>query len=100
MKAWLHSWSAEIPSEIASPYELACFELRNAFPDVEWTVRIDPEMGEGYRVYPENSQWVVTGGETGVLYGAYEMIRKHFAGQPAPFASESAPRYPLRMINC
>ena len=100
MKAWLHSWSAEIPSEIASPFDLACFELRNAFPDVEWTVRIDPEMGEGYRVYPENSQWVVTGGETGVLYGAYEMIRKHFAGQPAPFASESAPRYPLRMINC
>ena len=100
MKAWLCNCSCEIPADIASSYELACYELKHAFPDIPWIVRLSPEMGDAYRVCRENGQWTVSGGETGVLYGAYEMIRKKYSGQQAPFAAESAPAYSLRMINC
>ena len=100
MKAWLHNCAGEIPKEIGSAYDLACFELNSAFPDIQWHIRLDPKMGDAYRVYPENGRWTVSGGETGILYGAYSMIRKKDSGQPAPFSAESAPAYSLRMINC
>ena len=88
MKAWLHNCAGEIPKEIRSAYDLACFELNSAFPDIQWHIRLDPEMGDAYRVYPENGRWTVSGGETGILYGAYSMIRKKDSGQPAPFTAE------------
>ncbi len=100
MKAWLHQCPGEIPQGIAAPCEMAEYELNNAFPESAWTIRVVPEMKDGYRIRQENGSWVLTGGDTGVLYGAYAMIRKYYSGQPAPAAEESAPRYALRMINC
>ena len=100
MKAWLHQCPGEIPQGIASPCEMAGYELKNTFPETAWTIRVVPEMKDGYRICQENGSWVLSGGDTGVLYGAYAMIRKYYSGRQAPAAVESAPRYALRMINC
>ena len=100
MKAWLHQCPGEIPKGMVSPCEMAKFELDNTFPETAWKIRVVPEMKDGYRIDQEDDSWVLSGGETGVLYGAYAMIRKLYSGQQAPVETESSPRYGLRMINC
>ena len=100
MKAWLHQCSGEIPKGMGSPCEMAKYELDNTFPETEWTICVVPEMKDGYRIDQDDGRWVLSGGETGVLYGAYAMIRKYYSGQQVPVEMESLPRYGLRMINC
>ena len=100
MKAWLHQCPGEIPKGMVSPCEMAKFELDNTFPETAWKIRVVPEMKDGYRIDQEDDSWVLSGGETGVLYGAYAMIRKLYSGQQVPVETESSPRYELRMINC
>ena len=100
MKAWLHQCPGEIPKGMVSPCEMAKFELDNTFPETAWKIRVVPEMKDGYRIDQEDDSWVLSGGETGVLYGAYVMIRKLYSGQQVPVETESSPRYELRMINC
>ena len=100
MKAWLHQCPGEIPKGMGSPCEMAKYELDNTFPETEWTICVVPEMKDGYRIDQDDGRWVLSGGETGVLYGAYAMIRKYYSGQQVPVQMESLPRYGLRMINC
>ena len=93
---WLSKF-APLPEDfsgIQTPADLARWELSNWLPEHSFTLETDPSMGDGFRI----SGSTITGGETGLLYGAYALLRHMQAGAPLP--SESCPRYPLRMIDC
>ena len=90
---WLPFLSQDMPADLVSPADVARFELEQA--GVSARLRIDPSLGEGWEIAGDT----VTGGEIGVLYGAYRLLMARAAGQPLPSGLQQ-PRYPLRMINC
>ncbi len=100
MNAWLRQLSWTVPEDLSTPAEIARFELEHALPGVSVSLNEDISLGEGYRVERVPSGWHVTGGSTGLLYGAYALILKHISGEPVTDSFSSAPFYPLRMINC
>ena len=101
MKAWLSRLDSDLAFSPSSPEELARCELSAALPDTLFRVVTDPSLGEGYRISRESDgSLTVSGGKTGVLYGAYALIRLVLAGESIPDAFSSAPKYALRMINC
>ena len=91
--AWLPFLAREIPAGLATPADVARFELEQAGAKASLTV--DPAMGEGWEISGDG----ITGGETGVLYGAYRLLMARAAGEAVPTGVQR-PRYPLRMINC
>ena len=101
MKAWLSRLNADLSCAPSSPEELARRELSAALPDTACSVVTDPGLGEGWSISrkPDGSL-AVTGGKTGVLYGAYALIRRVLSGEAVPDFSSSLPKYALRMINC
>ena len=101
MKAWLSRLDADLSFNPSSPEETACAELSAALSGTVCRVVTDLSMEEGYRIVRESDgYYTVTGGKTGVLYGAYALIRFALSGSPLPEFLTSAPKYPLRMINC
>ena len=101
MKAWLSGYDADLSYAPASPEDLARFELSAAMPGTPCRVVTDPALGEGYRISRgEDGSYTVAGGRTGVLYGAYALIRLALSGETVPGSFSSAPKYALRMINC
>ena len=90
---WLPFLPQDIPAGLSSPLETARFELRQA--GVSAALRVDPTMGDGWSVEDDT----VTGGPTGVLYGAYRLLMARQAGESLPQGVQQ-PRYPLRMLNC
>ena len=100
MNLWLTRLKEPVPAGLETPAELARFELSRAFPDAQVELAEQSAMGEGYRIdsLPGGSIRI-TGGSTGVLYGAYRLILDRFCGETAA-AAESAPKYALRMIDC
>ena len=100
MKAWL-SRLQDLDFSPASPEELAKFELGSALPSLSVRLEADPAMGEGYRIRREpDGGTVISGGSSGILYGAYALIRSSLSGVSLPEDYASAPRYSLRMIDC
>ena len=100
MNLWLTRLKEPVPAGLETPAELARFELSRAFPDVQVELAEQSAMGEGYRIDPLPGGSIrITGGSTGVLYGAYRLILDRFCGETAT-AVESAPKYALRMIDC
>jgi len=77
-----------------SPLQLASWEL--AHGKIPGSIRLqpDPEMGDAFRFDGE----VLSGGETGLLYGVYALLLAQTSGSRIP--TESRPRFPLRMIDC
>ena len=100
MKNWLQSLNWEIPDHLSAPSDVARYELDRALPDFPVTLKNDPGMGDGYRLQKTGSGWEISGGETGLLYGAYALILKNQCGGDLPDTIESSPFYGLRMINC
>ena len=100
MQAWLRRFSPDLPDTLSSPLSVARFELDHALPAVPVSFSPDPEMGDGWRIVRRPGGWDIRGGETGILYGAYHLIRSRLADRELPDASESSPMYALRMINC
>ena len=100
MNLWLTRLKEPVPAGLETPAELARFELSRAFPDAQVELAEQSAMGEGYRIDPLPGGSIrITGGSTGVLYGAYRLILDRFCGETAA-AVESAPKYALRMIDC
>ena len=101
MKAWLSGYNADLSYTPASPEELAHYELSAALPGLSCHIVTKPDLGEGYCILRESDgSYTVSGGQTGVLYGAYALIRLSLSGESLPASLSSAPRYALRMINC
>ena len=95
---WLKMLQEPVPSHCRTPQEVARAELASALRDAAPTLKEDPGMGDGYEYLPEEG--VLRGGRTGLLYGAYDLIRRRFSGADPAAAFRSAPRYALRMVNC
>ncbi len=101
MKAWLSKLTQDIDFSPSSPEELARFELSCAFPGLSFAVQTVPALGEGYEIRRLGDRsFTISGGSSGVLYGAYALIRCALSGKNLPDFLASAPRYSLRMINC
>ena len=101
MKAWLSRLKADLSVSPASAADLARSELSSAFPGMTFHVMPDHALGESYRITcEEDGSYTVSGGETGVLYGAYALIRCALSGGSLPASLSSSPKYALRMINC
>lgn len=101
--SWLPFLPCGVSDQWTAPRQVAESELAQALPAVApgktVQVRVDASMGEGYRLEASSDGYTVTGGETGVLYGAYRLLMALAAGESLPEGMQS-PRYGLRMINC
>lgn len=95
--AWLQCLKNPVPETLKRPLQVADFEARQAAENVCFAV--DPALGEGYMLEKAGDGYRITGGETGVLYGAYALIRALNAGEALPEGIQR-PCYPLRMIDC
>ncbi len=62
------------------------------------TVQVCPDLSEGYEVLAAEGGYVLRGGKTGVLYGAYALLMR-LAARMNPVTSWTEPRFALRMIN-
>lgn len=83
-----------------SPSGLANEELRKNIPDQFFQLNCISDMGESFVIDRVTDGWILTGGEAGILYGAYEILRSRFSHTPLPEHVESSPRYSFRMIDC
>ncbi len=102
-RAWLNDLTTPLAPDLQTPAQVAAFELEHFFdgraqkPQVR--LEEDPGMGEAWSVCKDNGGYVVRGGEAGLLYGTYALIRSYVTSK---HLSEEVhtPYYPLRMINC
>ena len=83
-----------------SPSALANEELRKNIPDQFFQLNCISDMGESFVLDRIKDGWILTGGEAGILYGAYEILRSRFSQTKLPDHLESSPRYSFRMIDC
>ena len=101
MKAWLAKMGDELSFLPSTAEELARYELSEALPDTVFHLKTDYNLGEGYQIRREaDGSYMVSGGKTGILYGAYALIRCMLSRKTMPEYLSSSPKYPLRMINC
>ncbi len=101
-KAWLKSLDRPVPAELQKPAEVAAFEAETYFrfhrSGGSACFQVEKEMGESYAVTRAGDGFLIRGGETGVLYGAYALIRCLETGEELPEGAQK-PRYGLRMID-
>ena len=100
MNAWLNRFPLSRPAEPSSPSETAALELTCACPDLKVSLNLQKEMGDRFAISGDPSGYYLSGGESGLLYGAWHLIFSHAANDLFSGSMESAPRYAFRMINC
>ena len=99
-RTWLRALTAPLPEGLASPLETARFELNAFYPaDQVPEICFREEMGDSYRIERADGRLRLSGGKTGVLYGAYALIFASVCGTSVRLGS-SAPYYPLRVLSC
>ena len=100
---WLPFLTKDVPAELTSPVDVARFELDQALPVVApgLTVELCPNgEGEAFTLKHEGDTVTISGGEVGVLYGAYRALMALHCGEKLPADHTQQPKYALRMINC
>ncbi|MBQ9195971.1 MAG: alpha-glucuronidase [Clostridia bacterium] len=95
--AWLREQRAPIPEALKTPLETAAYEARQIADNVRFAFK--PGMGEGYALEQTGNGYCVTGGETGVLYGAHALARALLLKERLP-QGVCQPHYALRMVDC
>ena len=101
MNLWLSKLGKTPPVTLRTPAETARFELESFFPHIPFDLYEQPHMGDAYQIVPGNDgSFSITGGITGLLYGAYRLIMDTLCGKALTGTVTSAPKYSLRMINC
>ena len=99
-RAWLRRMADKLPEGLDTPLAVAKYETASFCTDGQKAeIRLDRELKDGYEVSETENGFLVRGGETGVLYGAYALIRACAAGEAIPVGLQK-PYYDLRMINC
>ncbi len=98
-RAWLPFLEKAVPETVKTPVETARFELNTALPDENVSLDCRPSMGEGFSIDRADGHWRITGGESGLLYGAYRLLMALHCDEN-PNGLSDAPYYTLRMINC
>ena len=99
-RAWLPYLPMDIPPGNTT-LEIAQSELTAGLSALgsREQIRLVPEgAGEGYAIAREEDSLVIKGGEAGILYGVYQALSAIARGQD-PVMPETAPHYPLRMLN-
>ena len=101
MNLWLGKLSKTPPVTLKTPAETARFELESFFPHTPFDLYEQTDMGDAYQIVPGNDGFFsITGGSTGLLYGAYRLIMDTLCGKALSGTVTSEPKYSLRMINC
>ena len=101
MNLWLRKLKTEVPFTLKKPAEVARFELENNLPGFRFELCEQPGMGDTYRIESRGTgSYILTGGSTGLLYGAYRLIEDYLTVGSTCVPVFSAPKYSLRMINC
>ncbi|MBQ7656800.1 MAG: alpha-glucuronidase [Clostridia bacterium] len=99
-RAWLQCLKNSVPDGLDTPLAMAKYETEAYFAGKQKIeIRLQRAYGDGYEISKTENGFLVCGGETGVLYGAYALIRACAAGTKIP-AGIQKPYYDLRMINC
>ena len=96
-RTWLPFLDADIPVRCDTPAKVAEYELNLGCAALQIpapALAVDPALGDGYSI----SDGAITGGETGVLYGAYAFLAGKAAGEPLPEGPQR-PFWALRMLN-
>ncbi len=102
--AWLSAMPGEVPAALASPREIAAWEVERfaesrgpGAPSFRFVS--DEALGESY-LLERNGDGAITvrGGETGILYGTYEALFDLICGSPLPQGVQS-PVCELRMLD-
>lgn len=83
-----------VPETLHSPYQAAQWELRA----LDCEVVREEGWGDAYQLDASEGRYVVRGGETGVLYGAYQLLTCLRAGLPME-TERQEPEHRLRMLN-
>ena len=98
---WLKRLPAALPP-CGTPAETASAELTAFFAGrgagETFLLEPDERLGEGCRITKEAGVWHIRGGESGLLYGAYDLIQALLTDRDADGLT-SSPRYALRMLN-
>ena len=101
MKLWLKQLRYAVPAGLKTPAETARYELSSALPGISVILSEVSSMGDSYLIEPcGNGSFLLTGGETGLLYAAYRLILDSLCGADFSEPVSSSPRYHLRMIDC
>lgn len=99
-RAWLRCMNGNVPETLDTPLAIAKYETANYFTDGRKAeIRLEQGWRESYEISETAQGYLVRGGETGALYGAYALIRACETGEEIP-AGLQKPSYDLRMINC
>ena len=93
---WVKALKSAVPETLKTPLEVAAFEAGQVCGSVRFEVRKD--WREDYEILPDQDGYAVIGGETGVLNGAYALIRGLETGKIPQ--GRKTPFYPLRMLDC
>ncbi len=91
----------DVPGDAGGPAELAQKELAgNAalLGGKSAAVSLLPGAGDGYEILERDGNYLVRGGETGVLYGAYRLLTDCYRGE-SPLRPWTMPAFSLRMLN-
>ena len=101
--SWLPFLTEDIPDSCATSAQIARFELDQAMPKLApgktAELNLIASMNEDYTIDQQGDVYTISGGEPGVLYGAYTLLMDLAAGHPLPTGTQQ-PRYALRMLNC
>ena len=100
-RSWLKDLPWPAPENAVSPLDTAEYELKAFFAARTDTAacQLVPDLKEGYELTKTQNGFLVRGGKTGVLYGAYALIRALSSLSPVPEGVQQ-PYYPLRMLDC
>ncbi len=96
-RLWLPFLNADVPAECDTPAKVAEYELKlgcEALGLERSALRVDAALGEGYEIADD----VITGGESGVLYGVYAFLTARAAGEEPPTGAQR-PFYGLRVLD-
>lgn len=101
---WLPFLPEALDPQVCTPAQAARAELDQGLAclgsSMQAEIRVDAALGEGFRLEKNGGQLLITGGETGVLYGAYRALMALAAGEQLPECHQQSPQYALRMVNC
>ena len=97
---WLEKLPSHAPENARTPMDLARAELAQVFPENTPLLTEVPDLQDGYAWQTGPEGVTLSGGRAGLLYGAYDLIRRRLSGAEIPDSFSSSPRYALRMVNC
>ncbi len=100
---WLPFLTQDVPANLSTPPQVARFELDQALPvlapGMTVSLAVDAAMNEAFHLHREGDAVTLTGGERGILYGAYRLLMALYTGDPLPCDNLQQPAYALRMVN-